>query len=403
LKGEANQPAEGKPAPLADAAQTAQALVDQLLDAAVQLRATDVHVEPQTDKLTIRVRVEGVLRFWKDLPLDMHAHVVGRLKALAKLDLAEKRKPQEGRFTLPTKSGLREYRVATAPMLDGEKVVVRVLYQDLSEITLKNIGYSEPNARAYQELLNQPHGLILHCGPNASGKTSALYAALNQLKQNWRNIQTVEDPVEARLAGINQAQVNGELGQSCATFLRSFLLQDCDVIMADELRDAESAQVAFQVAHAGHLVLASLQAKSAVAAISRLHELRVPPLFIGSSLAGLVGHRIIRRVCKACRHAFQPSAEIQQECNLLPHHQLYQAVGCAQCGKLGYRGRIGLQEVIPINASMREAIQAGAPEDELYAVAAHSGMIGLFTDGVAKCVAGYTTIEEVYQTIVGGN
>ncbi|HET6331895.1 MAG TPA: GspE/PulE family protein [Polyangiales bacterium] len=403
MKGEANQPVEGAPAPLAETAQAAQALLDQLLDAALQLRATDVHVEPQADKLTIRLRVEGVLRFWKEVPLDLHPQVVGRLKSLAKLDVAERRRPQEGRFTQATKSGVREYRVATAPMLDGEKVVVRVLHQDLSEITLKNIGYSEPNARAYSDLLSKPHGLILHCGPTGSGKTSALYAAINHLKQNWRNIQTIEDPVEGRLSGINQAQVNGELGQSCATFLRSFLLQDCDVIMVDELRDPESAQLAFQAAHSGHLVLASLQAKSAVAAFSRLHELRVPQFFIHASLVGLVGHRMTRRVCKACRRVFQPSAQIQRECNLLPHHQLYQAVGCTQCGKLGYRGRIGLQEVIAIDPQLREAIQAGALEDELYALAAQSGMISLFTDGVAKCVAGYTTVEEVYQTIMAGD
>lgn len=400
LKGAANQPAEGMPASLAETEQNAQALVEQCLDAALQLRATDIHIEPQTDKLSFRMRVDGALRLWKEVPIDLHAQIVARLKILAKLDISEKRRPQEGRFTQTTKIGMRDCRVATSPMLDGEKVVVRVLHQDLSELNLKNIGYSEPNAKTYQELLNKSHGLILHCGPTGSGRTTAIYAALNQLSKSWRNIQTVEDPVEGRLLGVNQAQVNADNGQTFAGILRSYLRQDCDVILVGELRDSETAQLAVQAAHSGHLVLASLHASSAVAAIGRLRDLGVPPFFIVSALIGAVGHRMSRRVCKACRRAFQPSAEIQQECNLLPHHQLYQAVGCAQCGKLGYRGRLGLQEVFAITAPIREAMQAGASEDDLHSLAARSGMINIFTDGVAKCVAGYTTIEEVYKTVV---
>jgi type II secretory ATPase GspE/PulE/Tfp pilus assembly ATPase PilB-like protein len=397
LKGEANQSGE---APVVASAQTAQALVDQLLDAALQLRATDVHIEPQPDRLSIRLRVEGALRFWKELPLELHPYLVACLKNFARLDVAQTQRPQEGRFTVPTKSGLREYRVACAPMLDGEKIVVRLFNQDLSEIGLKNIGYSEPNAKLYQELLNKPHGLVLHGGPADSGRTSALYAALNHLKQNWRNIQTVEDPVEARLTGVNQAQVDAERGQSFPALMRNYLRQDCDVIMIGDLRDAETAQLAVQAAHTGQLVLASVHAKTTIGAITRLRDLGVPPFYVVSALIGVVGHRMTRRVCKACRRAYQPSAEIQHECNLLPHHQLYQAVGCAQCAKLGYRGRLGLQEVIAMSLPIREALQAGATEDELYALAAQSGMISIFTDGVAKCVAGYTTIEEVYKTVV---
>ncbi len=400
LKDESNQPGESPSAALAGTPGTARALVDQLLDAALQLRATDIHIEPQADRLTIRIRVEGALRFWKEVPLELHPHVVAYVKTLARLDVSQVHRPEEGRFTLATKAGLREYRVASAPMLDGEKVVVRVLYQELSEIGLKNIGYSEPNAKSYQELLNRPHGLILHAGPPGSGRTTALYAALNHLKQNWRNIQTAEDPVESRLPGVQQAQVDDARGRSFATLVRSYLRQDCDAIMIGDLRDSDTAHLAIQAAHAGHLVLASMHAKTTVGAITRLGELGVPAFNVVSALIGVVGHRMARRVCKACRRVYQPSTEIQHECNLLPHHQLYQAVGCAQCAKLGYRGRLGLQEVIAFTAAVREAVQAGAREDELYALAAQNGMISIFTDGVAKAVAGYTTIEEVYKTVV---
>lgn len=400
MKDEAHQPGESQSASLAGTAQTARALVEQLLDAALQLRATDVHIEPQSDRLTIRIRVEGALRFWKEVPRELHGPVVGCLKSLARLDVSQIHRPQEGRFTVATKAGLREYRIATAPMLDGEKVVVRVLHQDLSEVGLKNIGYSEPNALSYQELLNRPHGLILHVGTPDSGRTTALYAALNHLKQNWRNIQTVEDPVESRLTSVNQAQVDVERGQTFPSLLRSYLRQDCDVIMIGDLRDSDTAQLAIQAAHAGQLVLASVHAKTTIGGITRLGELGVPAFYVVSALIGVVGHRMARRVCKACRRVYQPSAEVQHECNLLPHHQLYQAVGCAQCAKLGYRGRLGLQEVFALTLPLREAVQAGAREDELYALAAQSGMISIFTDGVAKSVAGYTTIEEVYKTVL---
>lgn len=400
MKAGANPPADRQPGAPGEAEQSAQALVDQCLEAALQLRASDIHIEPQADKLAFRLRVEGMLKLWKEVPLDVHAQVIARLKGLARLEVAEKRRSQEGRFALTTKLGMREYRISIVPLLDGEKAVVRLMHQDLSELSLKNIGYSEPNLKVVSELLNKPHGLLLHCGPTDSGKTTALYAGLNQLRTSWRNVQTIEDPVEGRLPGVNQGQVNVELGQTSASMLRSYLRQDCDVILVGEIRDAETAQLAVEAAHTGHLVLAGLTAGNAVAALARLRELGVPQFFVTSALIGVVGQRLVRRICKACRRPYQPSPEIQQECNLSPHHQLYQAVGCGQCAKLGYRGRLGVHEVFVVGAPIREAIQGGASEAEIYALATHAGMINLFTDGVFKCVAGYTTIEEVYKAVV---
>lgn len=384
----------------AESEQTAQALIDQCLEAAVQLRASDVHVEPQVDKVAFRLRVDGLLKLWKEVPLDQHAQVITRLKVLAKLDVGEKKRSQEGRFSLTTKLGMRDYRLSIVPMLDGEKAVVRLMHQDLSELSLKNIGYSEPNLKLYGELLNRTHGLLLHCGPTDSGKTTSLYASLNHLAKSWRNVQTIEDPIEGRLAGVNQAQVNVELGQTFPSILRSYLRQDCDVILVGDIRDAETAQLAVEAAHTGHLVLGTMNAGNALAALARLREWGVPSFFVTSALIGVVAQRLVRRICKQCRRPYQPSPEIQQECNLSPHHQLYQAVGCGQCAKLGYRGRLGVHEIFVLSTPVREAMQTGASEAELYALATHAGMINLFTDGVFKCVAGYTTIEEVYKTIV---
>jgi len=384
----------------AESEQTAQALIEQCLEAAVQLRASDVHVEPQLDKLAFRLRVEGLLKLWKEVPLEAHAQVITRLKVLARLDVGEKKRSQEGRFSLTTKLGMREYRISVVPMLDGEKAVVRLMHQDLSELSLKNIGYSEPNMKLYSELLNKPHGLLLHCGPTDSGKTTALYASLNHLAKSWRNVSTIEDPIEGRLPGVNQAQVSVEVGQTFPNILRSYLRQDCDVILVGDIRDSETAQLAVEAAHTGHLVLGTMNAGNALAALARLREWGVPSFFVTSALIGVVAQRLVRRICKACRRPYQPSPEIQQECNLSPHHQLYQAVGCGQCAKLGYRGRLGVHEVFVLTTPVREAMQTGASEAELYALATHSGMINLFTDGVFKCVAGYTTIEEVYKTVV---
>lgn len=400
MKGGPHQPPERPPAATSEPELSAQGLIEQCLDAAVQLRASDIHMEPQSDKLTVRLRVDGALKLWRELPLELHTQVIARLKGLAKLDPAERRRCQDGRFSYSTKLGLRDCRINVGPMLDGEKAVVRLMHQDVSELNLKNIGLSEPNLKAYSELLAKQHGLLLHCGPSGSGKTTALYAALNQLNKSLRNLQTIEDPIEGRLAGVNQAQVEPELGQTHASILRSYLRQDCDVILVGDIRDPDTAQLAVQAAHTGHLVLGGLHASSAIGAVARLKDLGVAPFFITSALLGVMGQRLVRRICKMCRRAFQPSPEIQRECRLSPQHQLFQAVGCGQCAKLGYRGRIGLQEVLVVNTGLREAIQSGATEAELYRLAAHGGMLDLFTDGMAKCAAGYTTIEEVYKTVM---
>jgi len=387
-------------APSREAEQTVQSTLDQCFEIAFQQRASDIHIEPQNDKVVIRLRIDGRLKIWRELPIDLHLQLLSRLKIMAGLDISDKRRPQDGRFTIPSATGSRDFRIATAPMLEGEKAVVRVLQQDMSQLTVKNVGYSDANLTVYQELLARPHGLLLHCGPTGSGKTTALYAAINDLAKSWRNIQTIEDPVESRLPGINQAQVNTDVGLTFAALLRSFLRQDCDVMLVGEVRDTETAQLAVQASLTGHLVLGTLHTNSATGCVSRLVDMGIPPFFIASALMGAVSQRLVRRLCKACRRPIQPSAEVQRLCNLSPQHQLFAAVGCAQCGKAGYRGRVGIQEVFSITPAIRQAIQTGASDADLQQLAARNGMINIFMDGVAKAVAGQTTVEEVYKTVI---
>lgn len=369
------------------------------MEAALSLRASDIHIEAQGEKVCFRMRVDGLLRIWKEVPIELHPQILARLKILARLDISDKRRPQDGRFSMQTKSGIRDFRLATVPMLEGEKAVVRVMHSDVSQLTIKSVGYSEPNLKVYHEMLSKPHGLLLHCGPTGSGKTTALYAAVNHLSKNWRNIQTIEDPVEGRLPGVNQAQVNPEQGLTFASILRAFLRQDCDVILVGEIRDGETGNLAVQASLTGHLVLGTLHTNSAVGAISRLSEMGIPAFYLASCLVGAVSQRLVRRLCKHCRRAFQPSLEIQQQCNIAPGQQLYQAVGCAQCGKVGFQGRVGIQEVFSITPPLREAIQNGVPATELQNLAARGGMLNIYMDGISKATAGQTTLEEVYRSV----
>jgi len=284
--------------------------------------------------------------------------------------------------------------------VDGEKIVIRALMQNLSGLDFKKIGYTDRNARVYEELLDKPHGLLLHCGPTGSGKTTALYAAANHLMEEWRNVQTVEDPVEGRLAGANQAQVNAEIGVTFARLLRGFLRQDCDVIVVGEIRDPETAQLALQASLTGHLVLGTLHTNSAVGAVSRMIDMGVPSFFVATGLIGAVSQRLLRRLCRHCRRPTTPPKDVIDQYGLQPDQQLFEAVGCDKCNQRGFRGRVGIQEVLPLDARFREAIHANLPEPDLQKVALQNGMINIFRDGVTKACAGLTTIDEVYRAVV---
>jgi len=387
-------------APRTSVENSAQLIVDQFLDAAQQHGASDIHVEPHSDRVVIRLRVDGRLHVLKDMPLEMLPQIISRLKVMARMDIAEKRMPQDGRFSVMTPDGPRDYRVATVPMLEGEKAVVRLLMQNLSRLDFRRVGYTERNVQLYESLLAKPNGLLLHCGPTGSGKTTALYAAINHLRQDWRNIQTIEDPVEGRLDGISQAQVNPDIGLTFAKLLRGFLRQDCDIILVGEIRDAETAHLAVQASLTGHLVLGTLNTSSAMGAVSRLVEMGVPSFFVGTALVGAVSQRLLRRLCKNCRRPYTPSPELVAQHGLRPEHKFYTAGGCHECNDTGYRGRVGIQEVLSVDAEMRDAICRNVSEPELQRMAVQRGFVSMFRDGLGKAVMGLTAIEEVYSAVL---
>ena len=379
----------------------AQNLVDQCLEAAVKYRASDIHIEPQGEHLVFRFRIDGRLKIWGSAPIEQHSQVLNRLKVLARMDISEKRMPQDGRISLQRGQHVLSFRVSTVPMLEGEKAVVRVMQQDLSKLTIADVGYNTKNYETYERLLERPYGLLLHCGPTGSGKTTALYAAINHLSQQWRNVQTIEDPIEGRLAGVNQAQVNADVGLTFASLLRAYLRQDCDVILVGEIRDPETAQLAVQASLTGHLVLGTLHTHDATGAVARLIDMGVPQFFLGAGLMGAVSHRLVRKLCEQCRAVIKPTAEMQRRFGLSAQHVLYQPVGCAACGNAGYRGRIGIQEVLPIDSDLKQAIIENRPESDLKRMAESKGMISILTDGLGKAVHGLTTVEEVYRTVMG--
>jgi type II secretory ATPase GspE/PulE/Tfp pilus assembly ATPase PilB-like protein len=375
--------------------------MDRCLEAAVNYRASDIHIEPHGENLLFRFRIDGRLKTWGTVGIDQHSQVLNRLKVLARINISAKRTPQDGRIALQRGSQVVSFRVSTVPMLDGEKAVIRVVQQDLSALTVADVGYSAHNQAAYEALLGRQHGLLLHCGPTGSGKTTALYAACNQLAQKWRNVQTIEDPVEGRLPGVNQAQVDTDIGLTFASLLRAYMRQDCDVILIGELTDPEIAQLAVQASLTGHLVLATLHTHDAAGAIARLIDMGVPRSFLGAGLIGAVSQRLVRKLCEQCRASMQPTPEIQKRFGLSPQYALYRPVGCAACANVGFRGRVAIQEVLSIDADLKQAIIDNRPDADLRRMAEGKGMISMAKDGIAKAVRGLTTVDDVYRSLSG--
>lgn len=372
------------------------------MGAAVRAGASDIHIEPHEGKCVVRFRVDGILKSWKQFSPDQMSALVSRVKILAGMDIAEKRMPQDGRFTLSiAKSGRRDFRVSTAPMLCGEKMVVRILHQSLDSLSFEYQGYSEHNLGMYKSLLGKPHGLLLHCGPTGSGKTTSLYTAINYLNTKDRNIQTIEDPVEGQLKGINQAQVNHEIGLSFAALLRSYLRQDCDVILVGEIRDGETANLAIQASLTGHMILGTIHTNSAVGCVSRLAEMEVSPFFVGAALSGAVSQRLVRRLCTHCREPYDPPVAIGRRYKLQAGAKLYRPKGCGRCNNTGYKGRLCVQEVLEIHEEIRDAIHKSMPDHELQRTAERAGMINMLDDGMSKATQGDTSVEEVTRVVAG--
>ena len=373
-------------------------LINALLTEAVKTNASDIHVEPFENRLVVRMRVDGVLREVLAPKRMLAPLIVSRIKVMAKLDIAEKRLPQDGRISLRVAGRPVDVRVSTLPSGHGERVVLRLLDKQAGRLHLEQLGMAKQQQAGIDELIRKPHGIILVTGPTGSGKTTTLYAALARLNDHSRNIMTVEDPIEYFIDGIGQTQVNIRVDMTFARGLRAILRQDPDVVMVGEIRDLETAEIAVQASLTGHQVLSTLHTNSAVGAITRLRDMGVEPFLLSSSLIGLLAQRLVRMLCPECRRS-APATD--REAQLLglqlgEHPTIFHAVGCDRCANTGFRGRSGIYELVMVDDAMRAMIHDGASEQSLERHARTHGP-GIREDGRRRVLTGETTLEEVLR------
>ncbi|MFS1512759.1 GspE/PulE family protein [Chengkuizengella sp. SCS-71B] len=376
-------------------------LVNEMIEQAVQLRVSDIHVDSMENRILIRYRIDGVLRTERVLPKNVQAIMIARLKIMANLNIAERRHPQDGRIMVNIAFKKVDIRVATLPTIHGEKIVLRILNFSHSVKEINNLYLNESNLQIFREMLDRPHGMILVTGPTGSGKTTTLYSALQHLNHEESNIITIEDPVEYQLEGINQVQVNSQTGLSFSKGLRSILRQDPNIVMVGEIRDIETIDIAIRASLTGHLVFSTIHTNSAISTIARLREMGVEPYLISSSLIGIVSQRLVRQICQQCKVSYVPS---EQENIFLSEHGvfvkvLYKGKGCGVCNRTGYRGRIGIHEILWIDHQMRTLILENANSEEFRQCATKNGFISIFEDGLQKVNQGLTTLQEVIKEI----
>ena len=370
-------------------------MVNQILEQALRIGASDIHIEPFEDSCAIRLRVDGSLRELIPPPRSQFVSIVSRFKILAKMDIAEKRVPQDGAIALKSGDKRVDLRVSTVPTVYGEKIVMRILDKGAIPIELTGLGFDERQSKDLIESIQMPHGLMLVTGPTGSGKSTTLYACLNKLNEPDTNICTVEDPVEYKFKGINQVQVKSQVGLTFAGALRAFLRQDPDVIMVGEVRDQETAQICLRAALTGHFVLSTIHTNDSLSAVNRLVDMGIEPFLLASTLRVLEAQRLIRRLCKVCKEPFECDAETAKLHGLEVGQTLYRPKGCDECRGTGYRGRIGVFEVVRITPRMANLIQTRAALPELRAAAREEGMKLLLDSGLDKVRSGLTSLEEV--------
>jgi len=376
--------------------------LDLLIKQAVRDRASDIHIEPQEDHLRVRYRIDGILHETLKLPLSVHRALVSRLKIMASLNIAERRRPQDGQITFPIADRDIDIRVATANTVNGEHVVLRILDKGFAFLPLPDIGFTTDTLEQYQNQLRTPFGMILISGPTGSGKTTTLYASVNQMDNTGRNTITIEDPVEYRFGNINQMSVNPQAGVSFAAGLRACMRLDPDVILVGEIRDAETAQIGVQAALTGHLVLSSVHANDTASTVFRMIDLGVEPFLVSSALIGVIAQRMVRRVCPYCAHAepAKPEEKMAYEKEMGEEmEEFIYGSGCNFCANTGYLGRTAIFEVMTVTESLRRMILSNASTDDLRNQAYKDGMVSLWRDGMLKVKQGVTTPFEAQRNV----
>lgn len=370
--------------------------VNKIIRGAFKERASDIHIEPFDNTVKVRNRVDGLLEERMILPKQMHLPIITRIKIMADMDIAERRVPQDGRVRLKVYGTLIDMRVSTYPTMHGEKVVIRLLMKE-QVLGLESLGFKEEERRVFEDIISRPHGIFLVSGPTGSGKTTTLYAALQRINSQDRNIVSIEDPIENEIVNVNQAQVNTKAGMTFASALRSILRQDPDVIMVGEIRDGETADISVRAAITGHLVFSTIHTNTAMGAVTRLVDLGVLPFMVSSALVGVMSQRLVRKICPKCRAESEPDEIKIAALGLPPKTKTFKGRGCKSCRMSGYSGRLGLYEIVEINSELRKLIATGASEDVLIAEARKEGVIDLREQGRHRVIDGATTIDEILR------
>lgn len=370
-------------------------LVNSIIQQAIKLDASDIHIEPMETATRVRIRVDGVLHEHMKVPLVAHSAIITRLKIMGGMNIAEKRVPQDGKVETTLEGKSVDLRLSSLPTVAGEKMVIRILGGSGTMITRAQLGLSEENEKLFDKILKNPHGIILVSGPTGSGKTTTLYTLLSEYNKPSVNIITVEDPVEYRLHGINQVQINTKAGLTFASGLRSILRQDPNVIMVGEIRDAETAQIAVRAAITGHLVLSTIHTNDAASTISRLIDMDIEPFLVSSGVIGIVAQRLVRKICPRCKTSYKADYSEKTLLNIDDSILLYKGTGCAFCSNTGYKGRTAIHEILALTKDIRELIDARATDDTIRQKSIENGMITLNECCIRLVLNGITTVEEL--------
>jgi len=373
-------------------------LLDLLIKQAIKMRASDIHIEPFANNLRIRYRIDGDLKEISNLPKAAHSPLITRIKIIGNMDIADKRVPQDGRIENRIDDKIIDMRISTIPTIYGEKVVLRLLDRDNFLLTKSEIGFTDKNYESFNRLIHQPFGMILITGPAGSGKTTTLYAILEELNKIEKNIITIEDPVEYKLDGINQIQINPKAGLTYASGLRAILRQDPDIIMIGEIRDSETAKIAIRAAVTGHLVLTTLHTKDSSSAITRLIDMGIEPYLVSAAVAGVVSQRLVKKLCNHCKVPYEASYSEKVLLGLNPQKKiiLYKPKGCHRCDS-GYHGRTAVHEVMIVSEKIRKIINSGMSIDEIRKTAIEDGMTTIMDNSVELAIKGVSSLEEILK------